>query len=144
MPPWVARCATQGGIPVSQCPATCRTLAIQFVLNGIITRPGITEQYYAGKLLYRVLNYLIELLEKGVVIKRIYTVATTEDGDRLARKLHFTPLPGEWQGEFEDFRHPYVLDLETKESQSKLINKYLLNKKNLERRRKRYERQAVK
>lgn len=111
---------------------------------GIITRPGITEQYYAGKLLYGALNYLVELLEKGVVIKRIYTVATTDDGDRLARKLHFTPLPGEWQGQFEDFRHPYVLNLETKESKSKLINKYLLSKKNLERRRKRYERQAVK
>lgn len=111
---------------------------------GIISRPGITEQYYAGKLLYGALNYLIELLDKGVVIRRIYTVATTEDGDRLAQKLQFRPLSGEWEGQFEDFRHPYVLDLETKESQSKLINRYLQQKKNLERRRKRYEKQAIK
>lgn len=111
---------------------------------GIIARPGITEQYYAGKLLYGALHYLIELLEKGVIIKRIYTVATTEDGDRLARKLQFKPLPGEWEGQFEDFRRPYVLDLEATESQSKIINRYLKQKKNLERRRKRYEKQVVK
>lgn len=111
---------------------------------GIIAHPGITEQYYAGKVLYGALKYLIELLEKGVVIKRLYTVATTEDGDRLAQKLQFKPLPGEWEGQFEDFRRPYVLNLEAKESQSKLINRYLQQKKNLARRRKRYEKQAVK
>ncbi|MBE3559254.1 MAG: helix-turn-helix domain-containing protein [Ktedonobacteraceae bacterium] len=110
-------------------------------LVGIIARPGIAEKYYASRLIHATLNYLIELLERGVIIRRIYTVATTEDGDKLARDLHFTRLPGEWQGEHEDFRHPYVLYLDVKESKSVLINKYLKHKKNLERRRKRYEKQ---
>lgn len=111
---------------------------------GIITKPGVTEKYYAGKLLYGALDYLIELLEKGVIIKRIYTVATTDDGDRLAQTLDFQRLPGEWQGPYEDFRHPYVLDLETTQTKSKLINRYLKQKANRERRRKRYEKQAKK
>lgn len=113
-------------------------------LVGIIARPGIAEKYYASRLIHATLNYLIELLERGVIIRRIYTVATTEDGDKLARELHFTKLPGEWKGEYEDFRKPYVLYLDTKESKSILVNKYLRHKKNLERRRKRYEKQHFK
>ena len=110
---------------------------------GIIARPGINEKYYAGRLLHGALDYLIELLDKGVIINHIYTVATTEDGEGLAQSLGFKPLAGEWQGDYEDFRRPYVLDLETKESKSKLIGKYLQHKRNLERRRKRYEKQAT-
>lgn len=110
---------------------------------GIVTRPGIAEKYYASRLLHAALNYLIELLESGITIRKVYTVATTEDGDRLAQNLHFTRLPGEWKGEYEDFRHPYVLDLEVKETKSRLINKYLKHKANLERRRKRYKKQAT-
>jgi len=106
---------------------------------GIVTRPGLTEKYYASRLLHAILDYLIELLERGIIIRRIYTVATTEEGDKLAQGLYFTPLPGEWKGTYEDFRHPYILDLETQDSKSKLVNRYLLHKKNLERRRKRYQ-----
>ncbi len=108
---------------------------------GIIARPSITETYYASRLLHAALDYLIELLERGVIIRRIYTVATTEDGDKLAKKLRMTPLPSEWKGEYEDFRHPYILDLEAKESKSVFINKYLKYKRNLERRQKRYIKQ---
>lgn len=111
---------------------------------GIIARPGIAEKYYAGKLLYGALDYLIELLEQGIIIRRIYTVATTQDGDKLARSLHFQLIQENWQGQYEDFRHSYVLDLETKESKSKLINRYLQQRKNLERRRKRYQKEASK
>ncbi len=111
---------------------------------GIIARPGVAEKYYAAKLLTGTVDYLIELLERGVTIKRIYTVATTEAGDHLAQALDFQRLPGEWQGPHEDFRHPYVLDLETTQSKSKLINKYLKRKRNQERRKKRYEKQAKK
>lgn len=111
---------------------------------GIIARPGLTEKYYASRLLHAALNYLIELLERGVVIRRIYTVATTEDGDKLAQALGFTRLPGEWRGKYEDFRHPYILDLEATQSKSKLINSYMRQKANRERRRKRYEKQARK
>ncbi len=108
---------------------------------GIVARPGITERYYASRLLHGALNFLVELLERGVVIKHIYTVATTEDGDKLAQDLHMEPIPGEWKGEYEEFRHPYVLNLEAKESKSVFINKYLKYKKNLERRKKRYQKQ---
>ena len=111
---------------------------------GIIARPGLTEKYYASRLLHAALNYLIELLERGVVIRRIYTVATTEDGDKLAQALGFTRLPGEWRGKYEDFRHPYILDLEAAQSKSKLINSYMRQKANRERRRKRYEKQTRK
>lgn len=111
---------------------------------GIVARPGLAEKYYASRLLYAALNYLIELLERGVVIRRIYTVATTDDGDKLAQDLGFTRLPGEWRGDYEDFRHSYVLDLETTTSKSKLINSYLKQKTNQARRRKRYEKQAKK
>lgn len=109
---------------------------------GIIARPSITETYYASRLLHAALNYLIELLERGVTIKSIYTVATTEEGDKLAQKLDMTRLPGEWKGEHEDFRHPYILDLEAKESKSVFVNKYLQHKKNLVRRQMRYKRQT--
>jgi predicted DNA-binding transcriptional regulator AlpA len=110
---------------------------------GIIARPGLTEKYYASRLLSSTLNYLIELLERGVIIRRIYTVATTEDGERLAQELGCTRLPGEWNGGYEEFRHPYVLDLEAKESKVKLINQYIKYRKNLERRKKRYEKQTL-
>lgn len=72
----------------------------------IVARPGIAEKYYASRLFQAALNHLIELLENGITIRKVYTVATTEDGDRLAQRLHFTRLPGEWKGEYEDFRHP--------------------------------------
>jgi predicted DNA-binding transcriptional regulator AlpA len=111
---------------------------------GVIAKPGLIEKYYAGKLLYGVIDYLIELLEKDVVIRHIYTVATTDDGERLAQTLGFQRLSGEWkalQGRYEEFRRPYMLDLEARESNSKIINKYLQQKKNLERRKKRYKKQ---
>lgn len=111
----------------------------------IIARPGLAETFYAGRLLLAGMNYLIELLERGVIIHRLYTVATTTDGERLANHLGFTRLPGEKsENEYEDFRRPYMLDLEGKESKSRLIRKYLQHKKNLERRRKRQEKQFTK
>jgi predicted DNA-binding transcriptional regulator AlpA len=113
---------------------------------GIIVRPDIAQQYYAGKLIYSCKNYLIELLERGIIIQHIYTVATTEEGDRIANSLRFTPLAtaDEWKGKYEDFRRPYVLDLEDRESNSKLVKEYQTRKRNRERRLKRYLRQADK
>lgn len=110
----------------------------------IITRPGIGEKFYAGRLLRATLDYLIGLLNKGIIIRRIYTVATTVEGDKLARSLHLMPLLGEVTTKHEEFRRPYVLDLGVKESKSKLVNMYLKQKRNLERRRKRYQQQALK
>ncbi len=109
---------------------------------GIITRPGIGEKFYAGRLMKAALDYFIGLLDKGTIIRRLYTVATTETGDKLARSLHLTPLPGAIKTQYEAFRRPYVLDLEVKESQSKLVNRYLKQRQKLERRRKRYQKQA--
>lgn len=103
-------------------------------------RPGVVSEYYAGKMLYACKNYLLELLERGIVLKHLYTVATTEDGDRIARHLGFTPLAAEteWESKYESFRRPYALDLEAKGSQSKLVNEYQQHKKNRERRFRRY------
>ena len=110
----------------------------------IIVRPGLTEKYYASRLLLASLNYLIELLERGVIIRRLYTVATNDDGERLAQSLGFKRLPEEREaGAYEEFRRPYVLDLEAKESTSRLVNRYLRQKKNLERRRKRHAKQDL-
>lgn len=108
---------------------------------GIVVRPNVVATYYGSRLLQATLNYMIELLNRGVIFRRIYTVATTNDGERLARRLHFTLLHSNWTGEHEDFRHAYVLDLESTESKSRLVKKYLKHRVNLERRRKRYKKQ---
>jgi hypothetical protein len=110
----------------------------------IIARPGIGEKFYAGRLLRATLDYLIGLLNKGIIIHRIYTVATTEEGDKLARSLDLIPLPGEVKTKHEEFRRLYVLDLGVKESKSKLVDTYLKRKRNRESRMKRYQKQAAK
>src|SRR2546426_4518556 len=107
---------------------------------GIVAKPDLIERYYASRLLYATLTYLTELLDRGIKINRIYTVAGTEDGDRIAQGLGFQRLPGEKQGEHE-FKHAYVLDLNIKSSKSRIVNSYLRQKKNLDRRQKRYEKQ---
>jgi len=124
--------------PEDYLPFTTGKLIDNYVI-GIIARPGVGEKYYAGKLIYAARDYLLELLEHGVIIRRIYTVASTKDGERTVKNLDFTRLPGERKGKYEEFRHPYVLDLETTDSKSKLVQEYLNRKKNLERRQKRYK-----
>jgi predicted DNA-binding transcriptional regulator AlpA len=118
-----------------------------YIINiGARTGAGIAQQIYAGKLVYALKNYLIELLEKGVILRRIYTVVTSREGERLALSLYFTPLAAteQWQSAYESFRHPYVLDLEDKSGKSKLVKEYQKHKINRERRLKRYTRQAEK
>lgn len=112
---------------------------------GARTGAGIAQRFYAGKLVYAVKNYLIELLEKGIIIRRIYAVATSREGEKLAQSLSFTPLAiakGQ-QSTYEDFRHPSVLDLEDNNSRSKMVKEYQRRKANRERRLKRYTRQAA-
>jgi predicted DNA-binding transcriptional regulator AlpA len=105
---------------------------------------GIAQHFYAGKLVYAVKNYLMALLEKGIIVRRIYAVATSREGERLTQSLSFTPLATteKWQSAYADFRHPYVLDLEDKNSQSKMVKEYQKRKANRERRLKRYTKQA--
>lgn len=102
--------------------------------------PGIVQQVYAGKLVLAIKNYLLELLEREVILQHIYTVATSEQGDRLAQGLHFTPLKttNEWKSNYEDFRRPYMLDLGAKNSKSKIVIEYQKQLKNRVRRLKRY------
>ena len=126
--------------PEDYLPYTTTTPLDCYVI-GIVVRPGILAIYYGSRLLQATLNYLIELLNRGVIIRRVYTVATTKDGERLADRLHFTLLHSNWTGDYEDFRHSYVLDLENTGSKSRLVKRYLNHLKNLERRRKRYKKQ---
>ena len=120
-------------------PTDCYVVSI-----GARPGPGIVQQLYAGKLIQALTNYLLELLEQGDIIRRIYTVATTKQGERLAQGLQFTPITTSqtWQSDYEDFRHPYVLNLEDKESKSRLTQEYQKHLRNRERRMKRYARQA--
>lgn len=105
---------------------------------------GIAQHYYAGKLVYAVKNYLTELLERGIIVRHIYAVATSKAGEKLAQSLSFTPLVAseEQQNTYEDFRHSYILNLEEKNSQSKMAKEYQRHKTNRERRLKRYTKQA--
>jgi hypothetical protein len=107
---------------------------------------GTAQHFYAGKLVYAVKNYLIELLERGVIFRHLYAVATSKEGEKLAQSLSFIPLAATegQQNTYKDFRYPYVLDLENKNSQSKMVKEYQRHKTNRERRLKRYVRRLGK
>lgn len=111
-------------------------------IMSIIAKPAVTEKYYAGKLLVAIFNYLTELLDRGVKIGKIYTVAVTKEGEELAKNLEFTPLNTKWSGENEEFRHSYMLDITNLSSKHMLVKMFQRHLKNLERRRKRYEKQS--
>jgi hypothetical protein len=102
-------------------------------------RPDLMATYYGTKLLQATLDYFIELLNRGVVIRRIYAAAITKSGERLAKGLHFKLLQSDWTREHEEFRHSYVLDLENTASNSRLVERYLKQRQSLERRRRRYK-----
>ncbi len=104
-----------------------------------VVRPDLMATYYGGKLMQATLDYFIELLNRGVVIRRIYAAAVTKSGERLAKGLHFKLLLSDWTREHEEFRHSYVLDLENTASNSRLVKQYLKQRWNLERRRRRYK-----
>jgi predicted DNA-binding transcriptional regulator AlpA len=102
-------------------------------------RPDLMATYYGSKLLQATLDYFIELLNRGVVIRRIYAAAITKSGERLAKGLHFKLLQSDWTREHEEFRHSYVLDLENTASNSRLVKQYIKQRRNLERRRRWYK-----
>jgi len=124
--------------PEDFLPYTIDTPLDCYIIDFVV-RPGLIAPYYGRKLLQATLDYFIELLYRGVVFRRLYTVAITKNGERLAKRLHFTLLKSDWTGAHADFRHSYVLDLENIESKSRLIKVYLKQRRNLERRRKRYK-----
>lgn len=98
-------------------------------------RPDLMATYYGSKLLQATLDYFTELLNRGVMIRRFYTAAITKSGDRLAKGLHFKLLESDCTREHEEFRHSYVLDLENTASNSRLVKRYLKQRRNLKRRR---------
>lgn len=124
--------------PEDYLPYTIDTPLDCYVIDFVV-RPGLMTTYYGSKLLQATLNYLIELLNRGVVIHCIYASVITKFGERLVKNLHFTLLQSDWTREHEDFRHSYVLDLENVESKTRLVQKYLRQRRNLERRQKRYK-----
>jgi hypothetical protein len=126
--------------PADFLPYTSGTPLDCYIIDFAV-RPGLIAPYYGRKLLQATLDYFIELLNRGVIIRCLYTSAITKDGERLAKRLHFTLLRSGWTREREDFRHSYVLDLENMESKSRLVERYLKQKRNLERRRKRNKKQ---
>lgn len=126
--------------PENFLPYTTDTPLDCYIID-FVARPGLIATYYGSKLLQATFDYFIELLNRGVVIRRIYAAAITKSGERLAKRLHFRLLMSDWQREHEDFRHSYLLDLENIESKARLIKVYLKRKRNLERRRKRYKKQ---
>ena len=126
--------------PEDFCPYTTGTPLDCYIIDFVV-RPGLIATYYGRKLLQATLDYFIELLYRGVFIRHLYASAVTKDGERLVKRLHFTLLQSDWTREHEDFRHSYVLDLENAESNSRLVQRYLKQKRNLESRRKRNKKQ---
>jgi len=102
----------------------------------IVANPCIEEKFYASRLLTSIIDYLQELLEKGIAIRKLYTVAATKEGEKLAKKMCFT-LIREGNSEHEEFRKSYVLDLDNTLSKSRLVNRYIRLKRNIARREKR-------
>jgi hypothetical protein len=96
-----------------------------------VVRPGLMATYYGSKLMQATLDYFLELLNRGVVIRRIYAATVTKSGERLAKGLHFKLLQSDWTREHEEFRHSYVLDLENTASNSRLVKQYLKQRRNL-------------
>lgn len=105
--------------------------------------PNMSQKIYAGWLIYAMKGFIFETLERGIIIKHIYTVATTKDGDRLAQGLDFQPVvvDHEWSSNYDDFRHVYVLDLEDKSSKSEIAKEYQKRLVNRNRRKRRYIRE---
>lgn len=102
--------------------------------------PGIIQQIYAGKLIYAIKSYLLELLEQGIMIRHLYTVATTKEGDKIAQNLNFVPVKtsNKWNSSYEEFRKPYVLDMTDKGSKSEIVKEYQKRLTNRNRRIKRH------
>jgi excisionase family DNA binding protein len=124
--------------PEDYLPYTADTPLDCYIIDFVV-RPGSITTYYGSRLLQATLDYFLELLIRGVVIRCIYAAVITTFGERLVKGLHFTLLQSDWTREHEDFRHSYVLDLENVESKSRIIQKYLRQRRSLERRRKRHK-----
>lgn len=81
---------------------------------GVATRTDLPDhtQHLGFRLLAAFLAFLLELRERGVIIKRMHAVSAEPDGQRLCRKLGFVEQPAHEGDLFPRF----VLDLETSPS----------------------------
>src|SRR2546423_1381642 len=117
--------------PEDFLPYTTDTPLDCYVIDFVV-RPGPIAQYYGSKLLQATLDYFIDLLNRGVVIRCIYASVITKFGERLVKSLHFKLLHSDWTREHEDFRHSYVLDLQNIESKTRFVQKYIRQRRKLE------------
>jgi excisionase family DNA binding protein len=117
--------------PEDYLPYTVDTPLDCYVIDFVV-RPGPIATYYGSKLLQATLVYFIDLLNRGVAIRRIYAAVITKFGERLVKSLYFTLLHSDWTREHEDFRHSYVLDLENIESKTRFLQQYVSQRRNLE------------
>lgn len=105
---------------------------------GIVARQEIAEPYYASLFLRHALDYIVEMAERGVILRTLYSVATTADGERLARRLGFTEIQ-HGTGPLGDERRSFRLDLDQRKPTAQLVIRYQAALKNRQRRAKRHE-----
>ncbi|HZI77238.1 MAG TPA: hypothetical protein VFD73_25010, partial [Gemmatimonadales bacterium] len=94
--------------------------------------------YYASLILRHAMSYLLELAERGIILRTLSTVATTEDGERLARKLGFTEII-HGKGPLGDERRAFQLDLDERKPTAQLAIRYQAALRNRTRRAKRHQ-----
>jgi hypothetical protein len=109
---------------------------------GIVSRQDESATFYASRLLEHAMNYLTELVERGICLHMLYTVGTTTEGDHLARKLGVEEVR-RGQGPLDDDRVAFALDLAANPPKSALIGRYQAAVKNQQRRARRHQRTSA-
>ena len=104
---------------------------------GIVSRQDVGVTFYASRLLEYAINYLTELIERGITLRTLSTVGTTAEGSRLARKLGFDEVRRGY-GPLGDERVAFKLDLGVKPPKSALVSRYQTALKNQKRRARRH------
>jgi helix-turn-helix protein len=108
---------------------------------GIVSRQDLHATFYASRLLQHAMDFLTELVERSVRFRALYTVATTDDGERLARKLGFEELT-RGHGPLGDARIAFKLDMTQRQPKAAMVTRYQAAVKNQKRRAKRHSKQA--
>lgn len=107
----------------------------------VVVRPSVSRSPLGALLLRGTLRFLESLLDRGVVVHRVFTAGVSSDGDRLAHKLGFTQLPLPPGGDPRVQR--YELNLLEAYPKSKLIAAYQRSYHNQRRRVRRYQQAAI-
>jgi hypothetical protein len=112
--------------------------SLECYVIGIVARQDVMSPYYASLLLRHASDFLVELAEQGVTVTMLFTVATTHEGEQLARKLGFTEMV-RGTGPLGDNRVSLSLDLDQQKPVSDLVARYQAAVKNRKRRAKRHQ-----